>query len=85
MSRVAKNPISLPKGVEVVKDQAGLVTVKGPKGTLMSSVHPLVEVVIEGAQIAVIGDVSDDATNDCPKVLDFGCHDIKYPDSIQQW
>lgn len=59
MSRVAKNPISLPKGVEVVKDQAGLVTVKGPKGTLMSSMHPLVEVVVEGAQIAVISDVSD--------------------------
>jgi large subunit ribosomal protein L6 len=33
MSRVAKNPIALPKGVDVAID-AGQVTVKGPLGTL---------------------------------------------------
>lgn len=38
MSRVAKAPIQLPKGVEVTVTDAG-VSVKGPKGTL--SVHHL--------------------------------------------
>lgn len=33
MSRIGKNPITLPKGVEV-KAENGIITVKGPKGTL---------------------------------------------------
>ncbi len=42
MSRVARNPIAIPSGVEVnVVD--GLVKVKGPKGELSQSLHPTVE------------------------------------------
>ncbi len=42
MSRVAKNPIAIPSGVEVnVVD--GMVKVKGPKGELSQSLHPTVE------------------------------------------
>ena len=42
MSRVAKNPISIPGGVEVnIVD--GLVKVKGPKGELSQIMHPQVE------------------------------------------
>ena len=33
MSRVAKKPIQMPKGVEV-NDVDGVLSVKGPKGTL---------------------------------------------------
>jgi large subunit ribosomal protein L6 len=39
MSRIGKQPIPLPKGVEV-KVGGGEVTVKGPKGSLTKPVHP---------------------------------------------
>lgn len=42
MSRVAKNPITLPSGVEV-NFADGVVKVKGPKGELSQIMHPLVE------------------------------------------
>ncbi len=41
MSRVAKKPIELPKGVEF-RDNDGEITVKGPKGTLSLQLHPQV-------------------------------------------
>lgn len=43
MSRVAKNPISIPKGVEV-KLENNLVQVKGSKGELSLQAHALVTV-----------------------------------------
>lgn len=43
MSRIAKNPVVLPAGVEA-KLEAGKLSVKGGKGTLNLSVHPEVEV-----------------------------------------
>ena len=42
MSRVAKNPITLPKGVDLALE-GSQVTVKGPKGALTLDVHPNVE------------------------------------------
>lgn len=50
MSRVAKNPISLPAGVEVqlVGQQ---LSVKGAKGALELKVHPSVEVIQDGAEL----------------------------------
>lgn len=49
MSRIAKYPVALPKGVEfTVNGQA--VQVKGPKGTLAMELHPSVEMTeAEGA------------------------------------
>jgi large subunit ribosomal protein L6 len=39
MSRIAKSPIPVPKGVEIdIKD--GQITVKGPKGNLALQLHP---------------------------------------------
>ena len=47
MSRVAKKPLELPKGVEVsIKDNA--VSVKGTKGTLNQAINPAVEMKVEG-------------------------------------
>ncbi|OZA97784.1 MAG: 50S ribosomal protein L6 [Thiotrichales bacterium 34-46-19] len=43
MSRIAKKPIALPKGVELTVANDS-VTVKGAKGSLTRSVHPLVTV-----------------------------------------
>ncbi|BAU49891.1 50S ribosomal protein L6 [Sulfurifustis variabilis] len=42
MSRVAKNPVAIPKGVEV-KLAGTMVSVKGPKGQLSQALHPLVK------------------------------------------
>jgi large subunit ribosomal protein L6 len=44
MSRVAKNPIELPKGAEITIG-AEKIGVKGPLGTLTERAHPLVKVV----------------------------------------
>ncbi len=52
MSRVAKNPISLPAGVELAV-AAGEVTVKGPLGALKQRLHPSVTVEREGSVVAV--------------------------------
>ena len=47
MSRIAKNPVAVPSGVEV-KLNADRLSVKGPKGNLECSVHPYVKVNQEG-------------------------------------
>lgn len=52
MSRVAKNPISLPAGVDLAI-AAGEVTVKGPLGALKQRLHPSVTVEREGNVVAV--------------------------------
>lgn len=52
MSRVAKNPITLPKGVQItVAGQQ--VTVKGAKGSLDLAVDPQVQVSVEGEVISI--------------------------------
>ena len=52
MSRIGKNPIAIPAGVEVKVD-GSTVTVKGPKGTLTQTVHPNMKVELDGAVITV--------------------------------
>ena len=49
MSRIGRKPIVIPAGVEVKVDAAEhAITVKGPKGTLHSKFHPLMNVAVEG-------------------------------------
>lgn len=50
MSRVAKYPVNLPKGVEVTLGEAE-ISVKGPLGTLKQFVLPSVKVEKEGEQL----------------------------------
>lgn len=50
MSRVAKKPVNLPKGVDV-NVAADAITVKGPKGTLSVKRPASVEVKIENGQV----------------------------------
>lgn len=52
MSRIAKNPVSIPSGVDI-KLAGQKVTVKGPKGTLEMEVHPLVAVTRKEDRITV--------------------------------
>ena len=53
MSRIGKKPIDLPKGVTVDVSAHGVVTVKGPKGTLTQDVNPDIKVKVEEAQVVV--------------------------------
>jgi large subunit ribosomal protein L6 len=52
MSRVAKNPVSLPKGVTATTDGA-TVTVKGAKGALALPLRPGLSLVQEGQVVRV--------------------------------
>ena len=52
MSRVASNPVELPKGVELNQSAAQL-TVKGPKGQLQMPVHTEVEVSLQDGNASV--------------------------------
>jgi large subunit ribosomal protein L6 len=59
MSRVAKKPIALPKGVECqVKPDA--ITVKGPKGTLEMAAPTGVDVAIDGGTIKLSAKSAND-------------------------
>ena len=52
MSRIGRMPIEIPQGVDVKLD-AGVMTVKGPKGTLERTLHPEMLVEVEGNTITV--------------------------------
>ena len=52
MSRIAKAPITVAKGVDVKVDGRH-VTVKGSKGTLQMALHPSVSVRLEGGVLSV--------------------------------
>jgi len=50
MSRLGKIPVAIPAGVTVTLTE-GVLTVKGPKGTLTRDIRPDVQVTIEGHQV----------------------------------
>ena len=50
MSRIAKYPVALPKGVEVTL-AAGSISVKGPLGSIARAADPNVEVKKDGEQV----------------------------------
>ncbi len=54
MSRVAKKPVVLPKGVDV-QVSAEAITVKGPKGSLTLATPPGVLAKLEGGQVLLSG------------------------------
>ena len=51
MSRIGKNPIILPAGVEVSVGEQ--ITVKGPLGVLKAISHPAVAVAVDGQSVTV--------------------------------
>lgn len=55
MSRIAKNPVPIPKGVEAILGD-NQITVKGSKGTLSAPVHPLVKAEIADGLITIVYD-----------------------------
>ena len=52
MSRIGKKPIDIPSGVEVTVG-ADLVSVKGPKGTITTPVHPMVSFTVADNAVEV--------------------------------
>jgi len=53
MSRVGRNPIPVPSGVNVTVDKGNKVTVKGPKGELSGQFSPDMEVTQDDGQVVV--------------------------------
>lgn len=62
MSRIAKNPIFLPKGVEISIDNL-LLTVKGKLGKLETKLHPSVKIFVEANCIKIIADKTSKINN----------------------
>lgn len=52
MSRIGNKPITVPEGVEVTLND-NVITVKGPKGTLVKELHKNIDVTLEGNVINV--------------------------------
>lgn len=52
MSRIGRKPIPVPASVDV-KINDGVITVKGAKGTLTQTIHPLMSVSVENGEILV--------------------------------
>ena len=61
MSRVAKNPVKLPTGVEI-KLNGQLLSVKGAKGALELQLHSSVEVIQDAGELRFAGRNGDQQT-----------------------
>ena len=53
MSRIGRQPIEIPGGVEVDVADGNIVTVKGPRGSLTQVVHPDMRVVLDEGVLRV--------------------------------
>jgi large subunit ribosomal protein L6 len=53
MSRIGRQPIEIPGGVDVSVAAGNVVTVKGPRGTLTQTMHPNMTIVVEGGVVLV--------------------------------
>ena len=62
MSRIGKQPIAIPAGVEIKIEAGNLVTVKGPKGTATQQLHSNMIIKVEGAN-AIVERPNDEALN----------------------
>jgi large subunit ribosomal protein L6 len=52
MSRIGKEPVAIPSGVELTLSD-GVLTVKGPKGTLTQDIHPDITVTVGDDEVTV--------------------------------
>ena len=53
MSRIGRLPVEIPAGVEVTVAENNVVTVKGPKGTLIESLPVEMDIKVENNQVVV--------------------------------
>ena len=59
MSRIGKQPVSLPAGVEVKISGNNVVTVKGPKGELQEQISNRLKIEIKDGVLTVTPDGDD--------------------------
>ena len=57
MSRIGKQPVVIPTGVQV-KIDGNVVTAKGPKGELKDSLHPYVKAEVKDGKVLLSADVA---------------------------
>ena len=62
MSRIGKQTIAIPAGVEITVGEDNLVTVKGPKGTATQKLHGNMIIKVEG-NVASVERPNDEALN----------------------
>lgn len=62
MSRIGRQPISIPAGVDITVEAGNLVTVKGPKGTATQQLHGNMIIKVEGSTV-VVERPNDEAEN----------------------
>jgi large subunit ribosomal protein L6 len=53
MSRIGKQPIEIPSGVEVTVGDGNVVTVRGPRGALTQAMHENMRVVVEDGAVRI--------------------------------
>jgi large subunit ribosomal protein L6 len=53
MSRIGKQPIEIPSGVEVTVGDGNVVTVKGPRGSLAQTMHENMRIVVEDGTVRI--------------------------------
>ena len=56
MSRIGKQPVVIPSGVQVKLD-GGTVVAKGPKGELKETIHPVIKAEIKDGKILLTADL----------------------------
>lgn len=62
MSRIGREPIVIPAGVEINVKEGNEITVKGPLGTLTRSLSPKMEIKIEDGRVVVARPNDDNET-----------------------
>jgi large subunit ribosomal protein L6 len=53
MSRIGKQPVQIPDGVEVTVGDGNVVTVTGPRGELSQTMHPTIRIVKDDGAVRV--------------------------------
>ena len=60
MSRIGKQPIEIPEGIEVNIDEKNIVTVKGAKGELKEKIHSIIRIEKKDKELIVsVKDIND--------------------------
>ncbi|MCR4294137.1 MAG: 50S ribosomal protein L6, partial [Elusimicrobia bacterium] len=57
MSRIGKQPVVIPSGVQL-KFDGNVVTAKGPKGELKEALHPYVKAEVKGQEVILTSDIT---------------------------
>ena len=68
MSRIGRKPINIPAGVDVSLASGNTLTVKGPKGELVQTFHPDMEIKVDGSVVNVLEDNAETARKEVDNI-----------------